>query len=75
MDLQTYRTSKSLSLEECAVQLGLSPTSKSWLSDIEQGKRAASLRLAMKIENWSGGKVRAARLSPIAAELARGRAA
>lgn len=64
MDLTTFRTSRGLSLEQCAVELGLSPTSKSWLSDIENGKRDASLRLALKIEKWTGGKVKAASVCP-----------
>lgn len=40
--------------------LGLSRSSKSWLSEIENGKRDASLRLALRIERWSKGKVKAA---------------
>lgn len=40
--------------------LGLSPSSKGWLSEIENGKRDASLRLALRIERWSKGKVKAA---------------
>lgn len=53
-----------MSLEECAVALGLSPTSKSWLSEIENGKKSASLRLALKIESWSKGKVSASSVCP-----------
>lgn len=64
MDLATHRTARGLSLEECAVALGLSPTSKSWLSEIENGKRAASLRLALRIEAWSGGQVPAHTVCP-----------
>lgn len=60
MDFATYRSQQGLSLEECAVALGLKPSSKSWLSDIENGKRGASLRLALRIEGWTGGKVPAA---------------
>ena len=60
MDLAQHRANRKLSLEECAVQLGLSPSSKGWLSEIENGKRDASLRLALRIEKWSKGKVKAA---------------
>jgi transcriptional regulator with XRE-family HTH domain len=75
MDLATYRKSRDLTQEACATALGLSPSSKGWISEIESGQRAASLRLALKIEDWSGGKVTAASLSPIAAQLAQERAA
>lgn len=60
MDFAAYRSEQGLSLEQCAAALGLSPTSKSWLSEIERGKRDASLRLAIKIERWSQGAVSAA---------------
>lgn len=68
MDLATYRAEQGLSLEQCTAHLGLSPSSKSWLSEIENGKRDASLRLALKIERWSGGAVTAA---SVCAELRR----
>lgn len=70
MEFTKYRESRGLTQEECAVALGLSATSASWISEIESGKRPASLRLALKIEKWSGGKVKATSLSPIAAKLA-----
>lgn len=60
MDLAQHRADRKLSLEKCAIELGLSPSSKGWLSEIESGKRDASLRLALKIERWSGGAVSAA---------------
>lgn len=68
MDLAQYRAERGLSLEQCAVELGLSPTSKGWISEIERGDRPASLRLALRIERWSSGAVKAASLNP-AAEL------
>lgn len=71
MDLATFRKTKKLSQEQLATTLGLKPSSKGWISEIESGLRPASLRLALKIERWSGGKVKAATLSPIAAELAK----
>lgn len=57
MDLAQHRKTLGLSLEQTAVALGLAPTSKGWLSEIENGKRDASLRLALKIERWSDGAV------------------
>ncbi|NWE53683.1 helix-turn-helix transcriptional regulator [Brevundimonas sp. P7753] len=60
MTLAQHRAALGLSLEQCAVALGLSPSSKGWLSEIENGKRDASLRLALRIERWSGGAVSAA---------------
>lgn len=60
MKLAHHRAALGLSLEQCAVALGLSPSSKGWLSEIENGKRDASLRLALRIERWSKGKVKAA---------------
>lgn len=70
MDLATYRKRRGLSQEQCATELGLSPSSKGWISEIESGARPASLRLALKIQNWSSGEVLAAALCPAAAELA-----
>lgn len=55
--LKEYRTGLGLSLEQTAVALELRPTSASWLSEIENGRRDASLRLALRIERWSGGEV------------------
>jgi transcriptional regulator with XRE-family HTH domain len=69
MDLASFRKKRELSQEQCAVELGLSPTSASWISDIENGNRKASLKLALKIERWSGGQVQAASLSDIAADV------
>jgi len=69
MDLAQHRAARNLSLEQCAVELGLSPNSKGWLSDIENGRREASLRLALKIERWSDGKVKA---ESVCAELRSG---
>lgn len=64
MNLVEHRTSLGLSLEQCAIALGLSPSSKGWLSEIENGKRPASLRLALRIEAWSKGKVPASSVCP-----------
>lgn len=67
MELATYRKSLGLSQEACAAALGL--RSKSYISDIEAGNRPASLKLALKIERWSGGAVKASAISPAAAEI------
>lgn len=64
MTLTEFRAARKLSLEQCAVELGLSPKSKSWLSEIENGHRDASLRLALRIEKWSRGKVKASSVCP-----------
>lgn len=66
MDFAQHRKALGLSLEQTAIALGLAPTSKGWLSEIENGKRDASLRLALKIERWSAGVVTA---SSVCAEL------
>lgn len=55
-----YRTQRGLTLQQAALELGLSATSAGWLSEIENGKRDASLRLALRIERWSEGQVSAA---------------
>jgi transcriptional regulator with XRE-family HTH domain len=59
MLLADFRAEQGLTLEQTALALGLSASSGSWLSEIENGRREASLRLALRIERWSGGKVRA----------------
>lgn len=59
MTLAQHRKARGLSLEALAIELGLAASSKSWLSEIENGRREASLRLALKIERWSDGAVSA----------------
>lgn len=71
MDLATYRKSLGLSQEECAHALGV--RSKGYISDIERGDRNASIRLALRIEAWSSGKVAAASVCPELADIARQR--
>jgi transcriptional regulator with XRE-family HTH domain len=68
MNLADFRSSLGLSQEECAKALGL--RSKGHISSIENGARPASLKLAMKIERWSGGLVKAESISPAAVEVA-----
>lgn len=57
MALTDHRKALGLTLAQTAAELGLSEKSVGWLSDIENGKRDASLRLALRIEAWSAGKV------------------
>ncbi len=76
MDLATYRKQLGISQEACARALGIK--SKAYICRIEREPKAASLKVAMRIEKWSGGKVRADTLSKEAADLRRlgpGRAA
>lgn len=60
MLLAELRRERGLTLAQLCPLLGLSETSVGWLSDIENGKRDASLRLALSIQRWSGGRVTAA---------------
>jgi transcriptional regulator with XRE-family HTH domain len=73
MDLAAYRKALGLTQEECARALGI--TSKGYISGIESGDRRASLKLALRIERWSRGKVRADSLNPEAAGFGKSRAA
>lgn len=68
MTLADFRKSLGLSQEECAKALGLQ--SKGHISDVENGVKPASLRLALKIEKWSAGRVAAETLSPEARDIA-----
>lgn len=66
--LRETRESRSLSQEQFAIELGLQ--SKGYVSRIETGEITPSLRLALRIERWSGGCVRAeSLLSPDDADL------
>jgi DNA-binding XRE family transcriptional regulator len=68
-NLTAVRESKGLSLTQAASELGLK--SRSSLHDIESGRQKCSLRLALRIEAWSGGGVPAEELCPEAAGLIR----
>lgn len=59
MSFATERAARGLTLEQTAVELGLSAKSRGWLSEIERGVTDASLRLALRIERWSEGRVTA----------------
>lgn len=68
MDLETFRKSRGLTQADLAKALGL--RSKSYISRLETGAGpGASLRLALKIERFSGGLVKAADLCKEAADL------
>lgn len=55
--MREQRESRSLSQEQFAIALGLQ--SKGYVSRIESGEITPSLRLALRIERWSAGRVRA----------------
>lgn len=67
MELVSYRKKLGLSQEACARALGV--TSKGYISDIETGAKKASLRLALRIEQWSKGEVPASSVNSIVAGL------
>jgi transcriptional regulator with XRE-family HTH domain len=62
MDLRTYRETRGLSQSETAAALRLK--SKGQISSIETGKWPVSVRLALQIESWSAGALRAVDLLP-----------
>lgn len=55
--LAEYRAEQGLTLAQTCVAIGLKPSNRGWLSEIERGVVDASIRVALKIERWSGGKV------------------
>jgi transcriptional regulator with XRE-family HTH domain len=67
MDLATLRKQRNLSQEELGVVVGIRSRGRN--SEIESGTRPASLRVALLIEAWSGGLIRAETLSPKAGAL------
>ena len=70
MDLLSYRTSRKLSQEQAARELGIK--SAGHLSEIERHKTPAGSALALRIETWSGGAVPADSLSPTVAQIRQG---
>jgi transcriptional regulator with XRE-family HTH domain len=60
MDLESFRLARRCTLEEAAAQLGL--RSKGYLSSLEKGRVPWPIRLALEVEIWSGGEVRALEL-------------
>ena len=70
MDLKAFRESLGLSQDDLAGELGLA--GKGRVSQIETGAVPATIKLALKIEAWSGGVVRATELlAPEDAQLHR----
>ncbi len=59
MSLAQYRAHRGVSLEQAALEIGLSRKSRGHLSRIENGA-PASIGLALRIEGWSNGVVPAA---------------
>ena len=59
MTLAEYRRTCPITLEACAVELGLKPSTKGFLSRIENGEVPAPMRLALQIQAWSKGAVSA----------------
>jgi transcriptional regulator with XRE-family HTH domain len=70
MDLAEFRKARGLNQDQLAEALGL--TSKAYISQLETGAVPVPMRLALQIEEWSGGAVRAVDLlSPDDARLLR----
>ena len=67
MNLRSYRKARGLSQKQVAEALEIG--AESLISMIERGRRQPTLRLALRIQKWSGGEVRAAELCPDAADL------
>jgi transcriptional regulator with XRE-family HTH domain len=67
MNLRSYRKSRGLSQKQVAEALGIE--AESMISMIERERRKPTLRLALKIQRWSNGEVKAAELCPDAADL------
>lgn len=62
MALEPYRRSRGLSQADVAEQLGLS--SAGYVSRLERGSTPFPVRLALLVEAWSDGEVRAVDLLP-----------
>lgn len=59
MELSEYMKAKGLRDKQAAHELAIS---RSFLSEIRQGKKQPTLDLAVRIEEWSGGEVKPADL-------------
>jgi transcriptional regulator with XRE-family HTH domain len=71
MSLESYRSRNGCSLEAVAAAIGL--TSKGYLSRLERGSTPWPLELALRVEEWSAGEVRAVDLlEPAKAALLEG---
>jgi transcriptional regulator with XRE-family HTH domain len=67
MKLESFRKQRGLTQQQAAQELGLA--SKGYFSRLESGKDPMPLRLALRIERWSEGAVRAAEICAAAADL------
>lgn len=67
MDLKSYRKSQKMSQGALALVLGV--RSKSYISQIESGSRRAPLHIALRIEQWSNGALKAADFNGLACDL------
>ena len=52
--LEKYLNLKNIPIVKAAAELGVS---RPYLTDVKNGKRFPSRKLALKIESWSGGMV------------------
>lgn len=62
MGLAEYRERRGLTQEAAAAELGLA--SKGYFSSLESGRVSCPIKLALRIEAWSDGAVRAVDLLP-----------
>lgn len=68
--LESIRRRRGLTQAQLAEELELGSKSKGYISRLENGRQEIGLRLALRIERWSGGELRAADICPEARGLA-----
>ena len=71
MDIKTLREQRGLSVGDLATILGMS--SRGRLSEMERGIKPVPVHLALKIETWSGGLIKAGDLNKDVAVVERAR--
>ena len=70
MSMKAQREALGLTLEQCALAIGMGENSRGHLSRIESGERFATIKIALKLEALLGGEFSAESvLSPDDAEL------
>ncbi len=52
--LHALRTARGLTVRELVVALGYAPTSNSYISEVETGKRNLKLEFVLKVANYFG---------------------
>lgn len=67
MTLHEFIQKQGMTTSSVATALGVS---QPYISRLLRGERTCSPRLAMRIEDWSGGKVAAANINAVLAEHA-----